>query len=109
MQVEEMAAAWLAAQELPTQIVAAREEAQVFAAVLELMMLLEEETRFGSAALLLCHQLAAQLPAQRVSLGMLRGHEVYVEAMSHSERFERKSAAVKALAMAMEEALDQDD
>lgn len=87
----------------------AQRETRVFADILDLMVLLDEQIAFRAAAMLLCNQLAARTGAERVSLGWLRGPYIRVEAISHSDRFDEKAAAVKALAAAMEEALDQDD
>lgn len=80
-----------------------------FASVLELISLLNEPKRFGAAAMVLCNELATRHQCTRVSLGWLRGEYVRLRALSHSERFDRKSEAVQAIETAMEEALDQDE
>ena len=105
----EVAAAAVAVDQMGAELEAARGDVQVFAVILDLMVLLDEETHFTSAAMLLCNQAASRLQADRASLGWAHGHELRVEAISHADRFEKRSGAAKALAMAMEEAFDQDD
>lgn len=105
----ELACAAISAGQLNSALTDAKRETQTFADVLDLMILLDEQTAFRAAAMLLCNQLAARHSAERVSLGWLHGPYIHVEAISHSDRFEKKAEAVKALAAAMEEAVDQDD
>lgn len=105
----ELAAAAAAKVQLNAALKAATSETEKFAGVLDLAILLDEADRFIAAAMQLCNQVAARHHAERVSLGWLRGRYIRVEAISHSDRFERKSEAVTALAAAMEEALDADD
>ena len=78
-----------------------------FSGVLDLMVLLNAEKRFLSAAMALCNELATRLRCERVSLGWLEKGYVRVEAISRVDRFERKTEAVQKLEAAMEEALDQ--
>jgi multidrug resistance efflux pump len=88
----------------------AQEDVQRFASVLDVMVVLNRETRFLSCALALCNELAARHQCERVSLGWLH-HEKYIrlQAISRTERFERKMDAVKQMELAMEETLDQDE
>lgn len=78
-----------------------------FAGVLDLMVLLNAEKRFLSAAMAFCNELATRLRCERVSLGWLEKGYVRVQAISRVDRFERKTEAVQKLEAAMEEALDQ--
>ncbi|MEA3210394.1 MAG: hypothetical protein QOE70_3451 [Chthoniobacter sp.] len=80
-----------------------------FAAVLDLVALLNAQHRFMAVAMSLCNELASRHQCDRVCLGWLEGNYVRVQAISHSERFEKKMEAIKQLETAMEEALDQDE
>jgi len=64
--------------------------------------------RFGSTAMALCNEMAAQWQCERVSLGLLEGRYVRIKAISHAESFSRKMQVVQDLESAMEECLDQD-
>lgn len=85
----------------------ARCDVDRFAGALDLMVLLNGETRFAAAAMTLCNELAARFRCDRVSLGWLKGRYVRVQAISHMEKYEKKMTAVQALEAAMEEGLDQ--
>jgi RND family efflux transporter MFP subunit len=90
---------------------AAREERQKaarFASTLDLLVVLGAEKHFRAAAMTLCNELAARHRCDRVSLGWLVKNYVRLQAISHSDKFEKKMAVVRALESAMEEALDQD-
>lgn len=80
-----------------------------FTAVLDLMALLNAQQRFMAVAMTLCNELAARHKCDRVSLGWLDHEYVHLQAISHTERFEKKMDAVKALEQTMEESLDQDE
>ncbi len=88
---------------------ASRREAEAYASVLDLTALVDREKKFGSAALLVCDELAHRLRAERVSLGWLGSGELArVVALSGADKFERRSEAVRGLEIAMEECIDQD-
>ncbi len=87
----------------------ARQDVERFAAVLDLLVLVNAETRFRSAALAFCNALATRFHCQRVSLGWLEGGFVRLKTISRTERFDKHMSAVKAIEVVMEEALDQDD
>lgn len=87
----------------------ARQDVEKFASVMDVMVLVNAQDRFRAAALALCNGLADRFPCDRVSLGWLRSGYVRLQAISRTERFNRKMAAVQALEVVMEEALDQDD
>ena len=80
-----------------------------FTSVLDLMALLNAQQRYLAVAMTLCNELAARHKCDRVSLGWLEGDYVKLQAISHTERFERKMEAIRALEQTMEEALDQDE
>lgn len=86
-----------------------REEVEKFAAVLDILAEFNAEKHFLSAAIALCNAIATRFKCDRVSLGWVKGGYVRLQAISRTERFERKMAAVSALESAMEEALDQDE
>jgi len=75
---------------------------------LEVLSGVNRHRRFGSAAMALCNETAAQWQAERVSLGFLKGRYVRVKAISHTEDFSRKMQIVQDIESAMEECLDQD-
>jgi hypothetical protein len=86
-----------------------KQDIEKFASVLDLMALVNAETRFLAAGLTLCNGLAARFQCERVSLGWFERGYVRLKAISRTERFDKKMAAVKAIEMAMEECLDQDE
>ena len=75
---------------------------------LETLSAVNRHRRFGSTAMALCNEAAAQWRCDRASLGVLKGRYVQVKAMSHTESFSRKMQVVQDLESAMEECLDQD-
>ena len=80
-----------------------------FTSVLDLMGLLNAQSRFMAVAMTLCNELAARHKCDRVSFGWLEHEYIRLQAISHTERFEKKMEAVKALEQTMEESLDQDE
>ena len=88
-------------------------EAQVtlahLAAVTDLIAQLNARERFAALALTLVNELASRHQCTRVGLGWCRGPYVRLQALSHTDRFEKKMEAVRKLEQAMEEALDQND
>ena len=87
----------------------ARADVEKFAATLDLMVLVNAEKRFLATALALCNGAASQFKCERVSLGWLESGYIRLRAISRTEKFDRQMAAVRALEVAMEEALDQDE
>jgi multidrug resistance efflux pump len=75
---------------------------------METLAAVNRHRRFGSTAMALCNEAAAQWRCERVSLGVLKGRYVHVKALSHTESFSRKMQVVQDLEAAMEECLDQD-
>jgi len=82
---------------------------QKLATALDLMVTANLEKRFLATALAFCNGLATHFCCQRVSLGWLEGGYLRLRAISRTEKFDRKMAAVQALEAAMDEALDQDE
>ncbi|MCL5098746.1 MAG: efflux RND transporter periplasmic adaptor subunit [Candidatus Omnitrophica bacterium] len=87
----------------------AQSDVAKFASTLDLMVQVNAEKRFMSAALAFCNGLATRHQCDRVSLGWHEQGFIRLQAISRTERFERNMSAVKTLEMAMEEALDQDE
>jgi hypothetical protein len=75
---------------------------------METLSAVNRHRRFGSTAMALCNEVAAQWQCERTSLGVLKGRYVQVKALSHTENFSRKMQVVQDLEAAMEECLDQD-
>ena len=63
---------------------------------------------FASAAMGLCNELATRSGATRVSLGWLKGNNVKIKALSHTEEFDKKQELVVQLEKVMEECVDQE-
>lgn len=82
---------------------------QKLTTTLDLMALVNAEKRFLASALAFCNGLASRFGCQRVSLGWLEGGYIRLRAISRTEKFDRKMAAVRSLETAMDEALDQDE
>ena len=56
-----------------------------------------------------CNELANRAGASRVSLGWLKGENVKVKALSHTEKFDKKQELIVKLTKVMEECLDQEE
>lgn len=80
-----------------------------FAAALDLLLLLNAETRFVAACMTLCNELASRHDCHRVSIGWQQGGTVRLAAISNTERFDRRMDAVQRLEALMEECFDQDE
>ena len=64
---------------------------------------------FESSAMNLCNELATRSGATRVALGWVKGKNIKVKALSHTEKFDKKQELVIALEKVMEECLDQEE
>jgi len=80
---------------------------QTVSSVMAIISAVERLPQFVPAAMEFCNQLAAVWGCDRVSLGILSGRMVKVKAISHTERFSRKTRPIQLIEAAMEEALDQ--
>jgi len=85
-----------------------RAVAQSHQHVLQLATAVATAKGFESAAMNLCNELATRAGATRVSLGWLKGKNIKVKALSHTEQFDKKQELVVELEKVMEEAMDQD-
>ncbi len=65
--------------------------------------------RFLAAAMALCNEVATRWRCERVAVGFLKGRYVRARALSHTEKFSRKTMLVRDIEAAMEECLDQDE
>lgn len=88
---------------------AAREQAarQRLQGVLELVAVAGAHEGFNDAATALVTELARRLDCERVSIGFLRRGRAKVDALSHSARLQTETNLLRAIAGAMEEAIDQ--
>jgi RND family efflux transporter MFP subunit len=76
-------------------------------AVLDVVASVLEEEKFDAACQSLVTELAMRLECDRVSLGLLRGGQSSVVALSHSAQVGRRMDLTRAVCAAMDEALDQ--
>jgi len=76
--------------------------------VLDVLAVINRIERFKSVCMALCNEMATRLGCQRVSLGFLDGRYVRVQAISHTDTFQRDVKLTQDIEMAMEECLDQD-
>lgn len=83
---------------------AARERLQT---VLDLVASVQEHQRFTEAATRFVTELATRLACDRVSLGFVRRGHARVSAVSHTADLGRRSNLLRAIAAAMDEAIDQ--
>jgi multidrug efflux pump subunit AcrA (membrane-fusion protein) len=65
------------------------------------------QERFHGAATAFVTAVATDLGCERVSVGFLRGDRIRVRSMSHSAEFADQTNLIRAIAAAMEEAIDQ--
>ena len=86
----------------------ARLVAQAHQQVLQLATSVATATGFQSAANNLCNELATRASATRVSIGWLKGKNIRVKALSHTEQFDKKQELIVELEKAMEECHDQE-
>ncbi len=87
----------------------ARTIAQSHQHVLQLATSVATATGFQSAANNLCNELATRSNATRVSIGWLKGKNIRVKALSHTEQFDKKQELIVEIEKAMEECHDQDE
>jgi len=77
--------------------------------VLQLATAVATAEGFESAAMNLCNELATRTGATRVALGWVKGQDVQVKALSHTEQFDKRQELVKILEKTMEECIDQEE
>lgn len=76
--------------------------------LVRLILRLGQEPHFMQLSLTLCNDLAVRYQFDRVSLGWVVQDYVALSAVSHIEKFDRKSTAAHDLELVMEEAWEQD-
>src|SRR5688572_21813107 len=77
--------------------------------VLQLTTSVATAEGFEAAAMNFCNELANRAGASRVSLGWVKGNNIKVRALSHTEKFDKKQELVVKLQRVMEECLDQEE
>jgi multidrug resistance efflux pump len=87
----------------------ARVVAQSHQHVLQLATAVATAEGFQAAANNFCNELAIRTGAARVSVGWLKGKNIKVAALSHTEQFDKKQELIVHLQNAMEECLDQEE
>ena len=98
---------WLEAQAVRERVARERERVAAAAAALDLVAVVNEQERPEAAAMAVANELAVRLGAARVAVGLDAGQGARVIALSHTAWFKRRSAMVRALEAAMDEAMDQ--
>lgn len=86
----------------------AKQIAQSHQEVLQFSMSVATADGFEGAAMSLCNELATRAGAARVSLGWLKGRNIRVKALSHTEKFDKKQELITQIEKAMEECFDQE-
>lgn len=97
------------AYQLTQAVTNAKADVEKFASALDVMAVVNAETRFMAAALGFCNVISTRFACDRASLGWLEHGYVKLRAMSRTEKFDRQMQAAQKLEAAMEEAIDQDD
>ncbi len=75
--------------------------------VLELVASAAGQERYTASAMALVTELATRLECDRVSLGFVQAGQIKIDAFSHSAQFKERTNLVRAVATAMDEAVDQ--
>ncbi len=83
-------------------------EDPVLTELLDLSTLVMHESKYGAAGIALVNGVMARLGCALVALGWRQDGYVRIEAISHLDRFERKTEYVNLLESACEEAVDQE-
>lgn len=76
--------------------------------VVEILASAMEHENSSAAATAAANEIAERLGCARVSIGVLKGRDLVIHAMSHSASVEQRSNLVRDIRAAMHEALDQD-
>ena len=77
--------------------------------ILSLIVMAIEHQRFRAAATAITTDLAIRFQCERVSLGFKTGKHIQVEALSHNAVFDKRSNLIRAIGLAMDEAMAQAD
>lgn len=78
-----------------------------FKLILQLVSTFLERPALEDSLAALATELASQLGCDRVTVGLMRGREVRIEAVSHTVQFDRQANLMVAVTAAMMEAIDQ--
>jgi multidrug efflux pump subunit AcrA (membrane-fusion protein) len=89
-------------------LAAAHDREATLRAVLDIVAALGEHDRFAPAITAFLAALAASFSAQRVSLGVARGRNIRLDAITNTDKLVRTTRLAQDIAAAMEEAADQD-
>lgn len=87
----------------------ARGVAQSHQNVLQLATAVSNAEGFEAGAMNLCNELANRTGATRVSLGWIKGRNIKLRALSHTEKFDKKQELIVQIEKAMEECFDQEE
>jgi len=96
--------ALLFTREAVTKMNARRERLQ---SVLEIVASGAVQERFTASAMAIANELATRLRCDRVSIALYHGRKLRIDAVSHSAQFKERTNLMRAVAAAMEEAIDQ--
>jgi len=77
--------------------------------VLQLTTSVATAEGFEAAAMNFCNELANRSGASRVSVGWVKGNQIKVRALSHTEKFDKKQELIVRVQRVMEECLDQEE
>ena len=99
--------AWLRERVLAEQIAATETRARRADTTLDSLAAALDQDRFASAAQAAASELTVRLGCERVAIGFVRGAHCRVAAISQSAGFGRKVELTRALAAAMDEAIEQ--
>lgn len=98
--------AWLVARFLHQLTLREQQRAGRLALAQQAVATALQEGPLRASALAVCNELAARLDCERVAIGLLRGEDCAVEAISHTATLDPRSDFVRLLAEAMEEVPD---
>ncbi len=91
-----------------TQALGEAEQKTRLKETLELLDASQQGSDCGSMGALVCHELQRRFGCTRVSIGLVKGHDLRLVAVSGADALDRRSAAGVALEGVMEECADQD-
>ena len=77
--------------------------------ILSLLVMAIEHQHFRAAATAIATDLASRFQCERVSIGFRTGNHIKVEALSHNAVFDKRSSLIRAIGLAMDEAMTQAD
>ena len=87
----------------------ARQAAKTHQDVFQFASTVATAENFQASAVGLCNELATRFGSPRVALGWVRGRHIKLQAISHTEEFDKKQELSVQIVKVMEECLDQDE